>query len=746
MRCFGGLPIEAYAVVIRGAGTLLIMAALTSWPTPAPTIPPSPATDEYFGHTVVDPYRNLEQLNDPAVRKYIHAETAYTQAVLAKLEPGRDAVRDDVSRFDDAGTTISDFAVAGGRVFYLERPAKANGARLMVAYANGNATPRLLLDPRELVGREGSNVHLSLTDVAPSPDGKFVAVGVMPNGSIIETNTRIVRVADRKLMPDDVLRTWWGVSAWSRDDKFVFYNQLRTLRNGESVQGRELDSVVYRHIVGTKSLDAPVFGAGVESKVSFQPIDIPFVILSPTSRYAFGVVLHGTKLGETIYVAPLESALGDAPIPWRKVVSPSDQVTNFDIEGSTLYLLSFKDAPRYKIVALDVGASQTASSAKTVVAQSEAVLQQVAVARDGVYVRGILGGLANLRKLRFRDNHSLGHAADVALPSDAAVSEFAADPNAPGAILGLVSWTKPLRAYELDASGRFADLGIRRSAAIGTSEYASVEATSVSADGTQVPLSIITRRGIKLDGSHPTYIEVFGAFGEDIDPYFLGPRLAWLDEGGVWVVAHVRGGGEYGEFWHRAGAGAEKEHSIEDAIGAARYLIAHDYTLPEHLAIGGASAGGIVLGGAITARPDLFAAALDISGVTNPLRLEAADPNGPVNAHEYGSITTDAGFESLVAMDPYHHITNGRSYPAVLAVTGMNDPLVAPWQSVKFVARLQAASVSRRPVLLLAEYGAGHGLRTATHDRVVDLVTDELSFLLWQCGSPLFGGVMQNVF
>ena len=562
----------------------------------------------------------------------------------------------------------------------------------------------------------------------------------------MEMRTRIVRVADGKLMPDDLPRTWWGVSTWSRDDKYVFYNRLRVLRNGESEQNRELNSVVYRHVVGTKSADAPVFGVNVDPNVSLRPLDIPFVVLSPTSDYAFGVVLHGTKLGETISVAPLESVLGDAHIPWRRVVSPADQVTDFDVEGATMYMLCFKNASRYKITALDVSTSKTATGASTVVPQSAVVLQQVAVAQDGIYVRGVLGGLANLRKLPFYDNHSLGHPVNLALPFDGAVSEFATDPAAPGAIVGLVSWIKPQRAYRLERSGKFADMGIWKPPAIGTSNYASVEVASVSADGTRVPLSIIMRKGIKLDGSHPTFIEVFGAFGEDIDPYFLGPRLAWLDEGGVWVVAHVRGGGEYGEYWHRAGAGAEKKHSIEDAIGAARYLIAHGYASPQHLAIGGTSAGGIVVGGAITTRPDLFAAALDIAGVTNPLRLEAADPNGPVNAHEYGSIETQAGFESLIAMDPYHHIMQGRSYPAVLAVTGLNDALVAPWQSVKFVARLRAASTSRRPVLLLAEYGAGHGLRTATHDQVVDVVTDELSFLLWQCGSPLFTGVGQQVF
>lgn len=730
--------------MMRMLGSIIVAAALIRWPATPPPAPSVTAVEHYFGHAVIDPYRNLENLRDPAVQAYLRRETEYTDAVLANLGAGRETIRREVVHLNDAGDTIADVAAAGRKIFYLDQ-GHAGDARLMIADESGKAKPRVLLDPDALAKSTNSKLHLALDNVAPSPDGKYVAVGVVPGGAENDTDTRIVRVADGAILPDHLRRTWFGINAWSPDDKVVFYNQFRALLPGESTRDRELGSIAYRHEVGTTAPGVPVFGPGATPGLRFQPTDLPFVAVSPISRYAFGVVLPGTNPGEEIYVASLSSVLGNAPIVWRKIAGPSDQVTNFDIGSSTIFMLSFKNASRYKIVALDLNrTNETAQNGKTVVPASDVVLQQVAVAQDGLYVRGILGGLASLRKLPFRRDNSLGHAVDVSMPFKGAIPEFATDPKAPGAVLGIVSWIKPLRLYALNANGTLTDTRIRKPLVVDTSAYTTLELKSQSADGTNVPLSIVMRKDTKLDGTHPTYIEVYGAFGEDIDPYFLGERLAWLDHGGVWAVVHARGGGEYGEDWHRAGAGSEKNHTVEDLIGAARYLIAHGYTSSTHLAIGGTSAGTIAVGEAITSHPELFAAALDIGGVTDPLRLEVADPNGPANAHEYGSLETASGFASLYAIDPYQHLVDGRQYPSLLAVTGINDPFVAPWQPVKFAARLQADSSGGRPVLLRVDYGGGHGLRTASRSEAVSLLTDELSFLLWQCGSPLFAAIPQR--
>jgi prolyl oligopeptidase len=258
-----------------------------------------------------------------------------------------------------------------------------------------------------------------------------------------------------------------------------------------------------------------------------------------------------------------------------------------------------------------------------------------------------------------------------------------------------------------------------------------------SADGTFVPLSLVFRRGLALDGSHPAYLEGYGAYGITIEPYFSTTRIAWLERSGVFAVCHVRGGGWYGEAWHRAGMIATKEHTIQDFIACGRYLVDHKYTSPSHLAGEGTSAGGITIGGAITQAPELFAAALDVVGESDALRGEFT-ANGPSNIPEFGSVTTPTGFKALYTMDAYQHVRPGVAYPAVMLITGINDPRVAPWELAKFAARLQSSTSSGRPILLRVDYDAGHGFLDASRPQAEQLLTDEYSFLLWQLGDPEF--------
>ena len=698
--------------MLRVMSFVVLAIATVSWPLPPPDAVPRAVVDQYpGGHTLTDPYRYLEDLKSPAVQTYFKDEATYTNAVLAQLGPGRERLRADIGRLVDAGTIVSSIARVGDRIFYLERPAGANDARLMVRA--GTTAPRLLLDPDALGKATGSSAHLSLSSVLPSPDGSHVAVGVVPGGTENETHLRIVDVAKGTLLSDDLPRSWFGATAWSPDGKSLFYNQLPLVAPGHEAE-RELNATVYRHTLGATSADPAVFGIGRDPRVAFVPTDLPFVIISPASEYAMGVIAHGVQNEQTVYVAPVAAVVAGGSIPWRKIADVDDDVTNFDLRRNFAYLLTHKDAPRYKVTALDLSRPDaTAASAITIVPASDGVIEQVAVASDALYVRGILGGPAQLRKLAWKPDGSVGAIAGVPLPFPGTLDEFSTDARIPGAVLGLASWTKPLLVYALDRTGTLADTGIRKAPAIDTSGYTSIETDAPSTGGVMVPVSIVMKRGTRLDGTSPTYLEAYGSYGLNIDPYFLGSRFAWLDAGGVWVVAHVRGGGEYGEDWHVAGKGPTKQHTIDDVLAAARYLIAQHYTSPAHLAIEGTSAGGITVGGAITQHPELFAAALDVVGVTDALRSET-EPNGPGNVPEFGSSKTAAGFEQLYVMDAYQHIVAGRHYPAVLGVTGINDPRVAPWQVAKFVARLRQATKSGRPVLLRVDYDAGHGMLAAS--------------------------------
>jgi prolyl oligopeptidase len=281
------------------------------------------------------------------------------------------------------------------------------------------------------------------------------------------------------------------------------------------------------------------------------------------------------------------------------------------------------------------------------------------------------------------------------------------------------------------------DTGLRKPAEVDFSGITSREVLATSADGTKVPLSIVMQKSASLDGSHPTLLDGYGAYGIVIRPSFSATRLAWLERGGIFAECHPRGGGEYGEDWHYGAHIATKQRTVDDFIGCAQYLIAEHYTTVPKLAGMGTSAGGVTIGNAIVQHPELFAAAIDDVGDTNPVRDEFAE-GGPANIPEFGTITNQVGWNALYSTDPYVHIKDGVAYPAVLAVTGANDPRVAPWIVAKFAARLQAATSSGKPVLLRVDYDAGHGYLGSSRAQAQALTTDIDAFLFWQLGDPTF--------
>jgi prolyl oligopeptidase len=291
---------------------------------------------------------------------------------------------------------------------------------------------------------------------------------------------------------------------------------------------------------------------------------------------------------------------------------------------------------------------------------------------------------------------------------------------------------RPQQIIRLPASGRARRLPWVAAPAVDVSGYASEELFATAPDGTRIPVSVVFKKGTPRDGSAPTMIDAYGAYAISSDPYFAPRFLAWLERGGVWATAHVRGGGEYGRAWHEGGRLLTKPNTWRDLIAAAEMLIAQRWTRAERLSIRGGSAGGITVGRALTERPDLFSAVISQVGVSNALRAEFSQ-NGPPNVPEFGSVSTEAGFRGLVEMDAYGHVKDGERYPAVLLTTGVNDPRVDPWHAAKMTARLQAASRSGKPVLMRVDYQAGHGLGSTRQQRDAEF-GDVFAFALWQAG------------
>jgi prolyl oligopeptidase len=734
----------ASSVAVVTAGVLastLALAVPPGWPAPPPPAQKRPVTDDYEGTKVVDAYRYFEDDKAPVVQAYFKAENAYARAVLSKLEPGRGKLLERITALSNAGSTVTSVERVGNDYFYEKREPGENTLRLYEREA-GSSAERVLVDPDKLVTKPGQ--HYSLEYYAPSLDGKYVGYGATEGGSEAAT-LRIVDTTTGQILPDTIDRTKFvGIESWRSDGTSFYYLRFPKLAPGAPPAAGEEKPVTYLHVLGTDpDKDPAVLGYGVGTSTHIEPIDFPFVFVSPASPYAVAAIAHGVQNENTLYVK-LAKDVPDVSVPWTKIVDVADAVTSFDVKDSTIYLLSHKDASNFKILAMSL-ASPDVAQAKTVVPPSETVVEQLAVAHDGLYVRSRTGGFGSIKRYALADDGTpTGSVAPITFPFEGASGELITDARVDGVTFDLQSWLTPYRYFVADASGNVSDTHIKAPNAVDTSGYTSSEEFATSVDGTKVPISIVYPKSLVRDGSHPAYLEGYGSYGVTITPAYLGSRLAWVEHGGVYAVCHVRGGGWYGEDWHTAGKIATKQHTIDDFIACGRYLVAQKYTAPVHLAGEGTSAGGITIGRSITEAPGLFAAALDIVGVSDAARSEFS-PNGPPNVPEFGSVKVASQVAPLLNMDAYLHVKAGTKYPAVMLNTGINDPRVAPWELAKFTAALQAASTSGRPILLRVDYDAGHGFMATTRSQANQLLADQYSFLLWQLGDPLFAGLPTSI-
>ena len=693
-----------------------------------PNTPVREVTEDYFGTKVTDPYRWLENTSDPEVVSWMKSQNDYTRAQLAKI-PGRDKLLDRIKSLDNAGAVVASLQVWGGHYFYLKTEPGSDNRKLYVRDTVA-APERLLVDPEKLTTSDGK--HFSIDYFQPSLDGKYVAYGLSPGGSE-DSVVHILVTATGEALPDVIDRAQFGSPTWLPGNKSFFLTRTQKLSASDPPTAKYQKLRVYVHTLGNDpEKDQQVFGYEFSPNVKVTEDDFPVLIYSPAAPKAMvGLVIHGVKNEKDVYVAPF-NANPNAKTSWIKVADDSEDVTGLDIHGDDLFLLSHKDASRFKVFHTSLSKPDL-GKATLAVPPGEAVIVGVAAAADGLYIQDLDGGIGKLRRL----SYGSGKVEAMRLPFDGAIQSLVTNPTEPGAWLELVGWTKPPLWYSLDAkSGKLEDTHIVPPSPVDFSDIVSEEVKAKSADGTMVPLSIVHRRDIKMDGSSPAWLEGYGAYGITYDPSFRPTWLAFLEQGGLFAVAHVRGGGEYGEDWHNGGRQLTKQHTIDDFIACAQYLIENKYTSAAKLAGEGTSAGGVTIGGAVTQRPDLFAAALIRVGDSDSLRSELM-ASGPANIPEFGTVKEPDGFKGLYAMDAYQHVKPDTAYPAVLLTTGANDPRVAPWQAAKMTARLQASTNSNKPVLLRVDYDAGHGLGSTKSQRDVELA-DEVSFLLWQFGSPDF--------
>jgi len=578
---------------------------------------------------------------------------------------------------------------------------------------------KVVLDPNAL-SADGS---VAMDFYVPSPDGRLVAVSLSEKGSE-DGSLHIYEVASGKqvdvVIPRVQYATAGGSVSWQRDGKGFFYTRYPA--KGERAEADlHFYQQVYQHTLGQPvARDKLELGSGLPRIAEIE-------LESARSGEQLALVRNGDGGEVAIYLKLKDLGLKAGAARWLRLAAFSDGIKAAQFgEDGWLYLLSTQGAPRGQVLRVPLSQPKLAQ-AQRVLAQGEGTLQHLAVAEGRLFVSALLGGPS---KLTVVDLKTLAQK-DIALPPVSGVDGLVH--IGAGQVLAQVqSYTEPPAWWRIGSDDKAVKTALAMTSAADFSDTEVRREFATSKDGTRVPLNILMRKGTQLDGKNPTILYAYGGYSVSQTPSFAPIRRLWLEQGGIFVVANIRGGGEYGEAWHLAGNLTKKQNVFDDFIAVAEYLIAKGYTAPAKLAIQGGSNGGLLMGAALTQRPELFRAVHSAVGIYDSLRVEL-DPNGAFNVTEFGTVKDKAQFEALYAYSPFHRVKDGTAYPAVLLTTGDNDGRVNPAQSRKFLARLQAANPNGHALLLRTSASAGHGIGSSLSETILER-SDIFSFLFQELG------------
>lgn len=691
--------------------------------------------DVYFGEEIEDPYQYMEQLDDPEVMDWMKAQANYTRAMLDRIS-GREALVQQMQELDQRkSAVITNVSITeNDRYFYLKRkPDDETGKLFFRQGYEGEET--LLFDPTTYAEDEKRDYVIS--GFTPNKDGSKLAFFVAPNGS--ERNVlHVMDVERKKLLDEKIDRIVASFVSWLPDDASFFYHKVNS--NDVHDKNRFVSTKMFVHQLGNDpKLDVEVLSNATHPELGIQPEEFPFVMYDPYSQKLFALAsTTGTQV--KFFIASLPSNIQEK-IQFESLFTLEDKIVDMQADDSYIYACSNKDAPNFKMIRVPLK-DPSLKNAETVVPESkDAVFASefgdgYQVTKDYVYYRLIRNGVE--AEVYSFDKAKKIHK-KLELPTKAgSVNLESKGANFEDVWITINGWTSDYQRYKYVAESNSFELEPMSSqAAYPEFENLIVKEVLVNShDGAQVPLSIIHPKGLDFNGQNPALVFGYGAYGISINPSFRSNLLIWAQKGGVVAFAHVRGGGELGDQWHLDGQKENKPNTWKDLIACVEYLHTEDYTSSMKTAIMGASAGGILVGRAMTERPDLFAVALPLVGVMNPLRVEYM-PAGPANFVEFGNPSVESEYKALVEMDAYSHIREDVKYPASLITAGMNDPRVPAWQPAKFAARLQSANASEHPILFYVDFEAGHGIGN-TRSKDIEEAADIMSFALWQMNHPNF--------
>ena len=698
------------------ASLLLLVAVVCAVDDAKPATPPKtekrPLEENFHGTKVVDNYRWLEDGTNADTQKWVEAEMAYTRGLLDPL-PGRDAIHKRLTELLSIGSITS--PQMGGKYYFYTRREGMQNQPIVYVREGVEGKDRVLFDANQLAA-DGT---IALDWYQPSENGRYLVYGTSSSGSEMST-LHIVETKTGTLLPDTIERTRAASIAWTHDNSGFYYT--RYPKKGDVPEGQEMYNrhVFYHELGSDPATDPPIFGEGRDAE------DWPSVNLDNDGRLLLITVSQGWTKSE-LFLMDLKKGT-----PPTRITTGKNFLYSASVYNGRLYIVTNEDAPRYRVFMAEAGDYER-DDWKELIPQTASVLQGVGVWGGKLFAQYEQNASSQLEIFDLNGNKLR----DLALPTIGTV--FASDGkwNRDEIFYGFYSFTVAPSVYRYDLKSG------------STSLWAKVEAPSIdpaaydveqewyhSKDGTRVPMFVVYKRGLKKDGHNPTLLTAYGGFNVSLTPSFSRTAYLWMEHGGVFAVANLRGGAEFGEDWHRAGMLDKKQNVFDDMIAAAEYLIAEKYTDKDHLAIQGGSNGGLLMGAMITQRPELFRAVVCQVPLLDMLRYQNFQI-AKLWIPEYGSPDNPEQFKWLYAYSPYHHVKAEVEYPAILFMTADTDTRVDPMHAKKMAAEMQAEAKNgaskTRPILLRIETKAGHGAGKPVTKQIEEF-TDVYSFLFWQLG------------
>lgn len=691
-----------------------------------PTTKKEPVTDTYFGIPYTDSYRWLENLKEIEVSDWFKMQAYLTDATLSKIK-GRALLLDEWRTLDKLQPpSYNSFTKEGNYIFFKKSLPGEKVSK--VYYKEGmDGAEQLLFDPLTFIAGKTLSVH----DIMPSYDGKLLAIAYTEKGAEVST-IRFMEVATKQFLPD-VITNATSLESWTFDNNSIMYMWIKSADNTDPTS--RLNPKTKLHVLGTDpEKDADFFSNERYPDLHIEAKDYPYAFVNEDAPdYVIGKRVTVARELQ-YYYAPV-SEIASPNIPWKVLSTPEDKlVRSFSMVGDEVYAITYKGAKNYKLVKANLKNLNWATATVIAPEKPNQTLERFTRCKDYLlltYSDGISHQL-------YKYNITTKITTPVILPFKGMVSVSCMDTQNNNCTVGITSWNKPFTEFLMDAAtDTFSPSPFNQPPSY-PAAYTNLvveEVTVKGHDGVMIPMTLVYQKGLQKNGKHICLMDSYGAYGVSMTPSFSVRKNSLAVRGVVLAYPHVRGGSEKGQDWYKAGFKKTKPNTWKDFISCAEYLIKNGYTNAKQLAGTGTSAGGILISRAITERPDLFAAAICNVGCANAMRGEFTS-NGPANIPEFGTVTNEEECKALFEMDGMLHVKDGVKYPAVLGVAGWNDPRVVAWQPGKFVAAVQNASASTRPVLLKVNYDNGH----FTEDKEVTFANfaDQYSFVLWQCGHPDF--------